>query len=63
MGRSKPYKTVIKIMCQNGWVLHRTSGSHEIYIKNNKICPVKNSKKDIPAGTLSNIERITGLKF
>lgn len=59
----KPYKEVIKVLKNNGWVYDHTTGSHEIYIKNGKICPVKCNKKDIPAGTLANIKRITGLKF
>lgn len=59
----KPYKEVIKVLKNNGWVYDHTTGSHEIYIKNGKICPIKCNKKDIPAGTLANIKRITGLKF
>ena len=52
-----------KVLKKNGWELDHTTGSHEIYIKDGKICPVKCTKKDIPSGTLTNIERITGLKF
>nr|DAD99103.1 MAG TPA: toxin [Siphoviridae sp. ctFKD2] len=59
----KPYREVIKVLKNNGWVYDHTTGSHEIYIKNGKICPIKCNKKDIPAGTLANIKRITGLKF
>lgn len=54
---------LFKVLKKNGWVLDHTTGSHEIYIKDGKICPVKCTKKDIPSGTLTNIERITGLKF
>ena len=50
-------------MKKSGPVLDHTSGSHEIYVKDGHICPVKCTKKDIPPGTLTNIERITGLKF
>ena len=63
MSRTKPYRSVIKVLKKNGWVLDHTTGSHEIYIKDGKICPVKCTKKDIPSGTLTNIEHITGLKF
>ena len=63
MSRTKPYRSVIKVLKKNGWVLDHTTGSHEIYIKDGKICPVKCTKKNIPSGTLTNIERITGLKF
>jgi len=63
MSRTKPYRSIVKVLKKNGWVLDHTTGSHEIYIKDGKICPVKCTKKDIPSGTLINIERITGLKF
>ena len=63
MSRTKPYRSIVKVLKKNGWVLDHTTGSHEIYIKDGKICPVKCTKKDIPSGTLANIERITGLKF
>ena len=63
MSRTKPYRSIVKVLKKNGWVLDHTTGSHEIYIKDGKICPVKCTKKNIPSGTLTNIERITGLKF
>ena len=63
MSRTKPYRSIVKVLKKNGWVLDHTTGSHEIYIKDGKICPVKCTKKDIPSGTLTNIERITGFKF
>ncbi|EEX75488.1 type II toxin-antitoxin system HicA family toxin [Leptotrichia hofstadii] len=63
MSRTKPYRSIVKVLKKNGWVLDHTTGSHEIYIKDGKICPVKCTKKDIPSGTLTNIEHITGLKF
>ena len=63
MSKAKSYREVVKIMKRNGQELDHTTGSHQIYVKNSKICPVKCTKKDIPSGTLTNIERITGLKF
>ena len=63
MSRTKPYRSVVKVLKKNGWESDHTTGSHEIYIKNGKICPLKCTKKDIPSETLTNIERITGLKF
>lgn len=63
MTKTKPYRKVVKALIKNGWVLDHTTGSHEIYIKNGKICPVKCTEKDIPSGTVTNIERITGIKF
>lgn len=58
-----PYKTLVKILLENGWKYDHTTGSHEIYMKVGKTCPVKCTKKDIPHGTLASIKRITGLKF
>lgn len=63
MARTKPYRTVVKAMRKAGWRLDHTEWSHEIYYKDGRICPVKCNKKDIPSGTLTSIERITGLKF
>ena len=63
MSKNMPYRKVVKLLKQNGWELDHTTGSHEIYIKDGTMCPVKCTKKEIPAGTASNIERITGLKF
>ena len=61
--KNKPYRDVVKQMKQDGWVLDHTTGSHEIYVKDGRMCPVKCTKKDIPSGTLKSIERITGLTF
>ena len=58
-----PYKVLVKILLENGWELDHTTGSHEVYMKDGKTCPVKCTKKDIPNGTLASIKRITGLKF
>ena len=41
MGKTKPYKEVIRVMKKSGWVLDHTSGSHEIYVKDGHMCPVK----------------------
>lgn len=61
---TKKYRTVVKILKEAGYELVRVNGSHEIY-KNSegKTCPVKCTGTDIPAGTVANIERITGIKF
>lgn len=63
MAKTKPYRKVVKILKDNGWILDHTTDSHEIYIKDGKMCPVKCTLKDIPSGTMTSIERITGLKF
>lgn len=63
MSKTKPYRMVVKMLKKNGWILDHTEGSHEIYKKSGKTCPVKCNKKDIPSGILTSIERITGLKF
>lgn len=61
MSKTKPYREVVKALKKAGWELDHTTGSHEIYIKDGKMCPVKCTKKDIPSGTVTSIERITGL--
>lgn len=63
MSKVKPYKLVRKMLLKAGWILDHTSGSHEIYTKHGISCPVKCTKKDIPSGTLTKIEKITRLKF
>ena len=63
MSKVKPYKLVRKMLLKAGWILDHTSGSHEIYTKDGISYPVKCTKKDIPSGTLTKIEKITGLKF
>lgn len=45
MSRTKPYRSVVKVLKKNGWELDHTTGSHEIYIKNGKICPLKCKKR------------------
>lgn len=57
------YMKVVKVMKKNGWEYDHTTGSHEIYHKNGKMCPVKCTEKEIPKGTLAKIKRITGLDF
>lgn len=56
-------KVVLGKLKQNGWVKVRMNGSHSIYKKNGVTVPVKVTCKEIPIGTLSSIERITGLSF
>ena len=56
-------KKLIKLLKKDGWVLDRQKGSHMIFIKDDKICPIPNHKGDIPKGTLANIIRITGIKL
>lgn len=65
LANTKTYKEVVKILLKNGYILERTTGSHEIYRNEESgiICPVKCTKKDIPSGTVGSIKRITGLGF
>lgn len=61
---TKKYRTVVKTLRKAGYERIRVNGSHEIYRNSEgKICPVKCTGTDIPAGTVANIERITGIKF
>ena len=50
MSKVKPYKHVRSILLKAGWILDHTTGFHEIYTKDGISCPVKCTKKDIPAG-------------
>lgn len=47
-----------------GWVLDRIRGSHFIFVKDGRTCPVPvQGASDIPPGTLASIRRITGLRL
>lgn len=65
LANTKTYKEVVKVLLKNGYMLERTTGSHQIYYNEERgiTCPIKCTKKDIPSGTLGNIKRITGLDF
>lgn len=54
-------KKVVKALEKDGWVLVRQKGSHMIYKKDGKICPIPNHLGDIPLGTLKNIVKLTGI--
>jgi predicted RNA binding protein YcfA (HicA-like mRNA interferase family) len=57
-------KDVVKRLEQQGWRLDRVRGSHHVLKKDGKSCPVPvHGNKDLPTGTLKNIERITGVKL
>lgn len=56
-------RVVLKALEKDGWVLIRQKGTHAIYQKNGKTCPVPIHKGDIPKGTLLNIVKITGIKL
>lgn len=57
-------KQVAKVLMDNDWVLDRVVGSHHIFVKDRRICPVPiHGKKDLAAGTLARIGKITGVRF
>ena len=56
-------KKVIKALEKENWELVSQKGSHMKYRKDGKVCIIPNHKGDIPKGTLSQIEKITGIKF
>ena len=62
---TKKYRYVKKRLIENGWEHVRTNGSHAIIknVKTGVTCPVKCTKDDIPAGTDSSIEKLTGIKL
>lgn len=56
-------KKVIRALKKDGWVFVSQKGSHMKYKKDDKICIIPNHKGDIPAGTLSQIVKSTGIKI
>lgn len=53
---------MIKALEKDGWEYVSQKGSHMKYRKGAKVCIIPNHKGDIPKGTLSNIEKSTGIK-
>lgn len=57
-------KEVIRKLESEGWQLRRINGSHYVMGKDGKIAPVPvHGSKDIKKGTLSSIEKKTGVKL
>ena len=58
-------RDVIRQIEADGWVFRRSEGSHHLFQhptkRGNVVVP--HPKKDIPKGTLRNIERQAGLRF
>ncbi len=57
------YKTIIKILLREGFVLDRVKGSHHIYYnpKTKKRVVVAMHKKELPRGTLLAILKQSGI--
>ena len=61
---SVPTKQYGVALVDIGRELDRISGSHHIFIKDHRICPVPiHGKRDLAAGTLARIRKITGIRF
>jgi len=57
-------KEVLKVLKKNGFELKSQSGSHKKLVKDERtVIVADHGKKDIPLGTLKNIERQSGIKF
>ena len=57
-------KQVAERLREAGWVLVRIRGSHYIFAKDGRTCPVPvHGAGDIPRGTLASIRRITGVRL
>jgi len=57
-------KKIIKFLQKNGWVLHKTKGSHHQFIhplKSGKVT-VPHPKKDLPKGTANSILKQAGIR-
>lgn len=58
-------RDIIKKLEENGWVLKRVTGSHHHFVhpmRDGKVT-VPHPVKDVPIGTLKNIERQSGVKL
>jgi predicted RNA binding protein YcfA (HicA-like mRNA interferase family) len=57
-------KQIAKRLLEAGWLLDRIHGSHHIFMKDGRSCPVPiHGNKDLSPGTLASIRRICGLKL
>ena len=57
-------KQVAKQLREAGWGLDRIHGSHHIFVKDRRICPVPvHGNANLPPGTLASIRRMTGLRL
>jgi predicted RNA binding protein YcfA (HicA-like mRNA interferase family) len=56
---------VIRLLKAAGWTLARVKGSHHHFkhATNPKLVTVPHPRKDIPLGTLRNIERASGVEL
>ncbi len=58
------YRDVARALEAEGWTVIRQTGSHVIFEREGRICPVPNhGSKDLKIGTVASIERITGVKL
>lgn len=55
-------KDLVKLLEQNGWIVHRINGSHHVMKKGDKIEVIPVHNKDIPIGLANKIMKRTGLK-
>lgn len=58
-------RRIISILEKHGFTLCRVSGSHHHYKKRGHpgVVTVPHPKKDIPAGTVRSIERMSGIRI
>lgn len=56
-------RVIIKILKDNGWVIRRTRGSHHHFTHPERkgVVTVPHPKRDLPRGTVSSIEKQSGL--
>ena len=51
-----------RLIAENGWILMRTAGSHYIYQKNDKTCPVPyHGSKEVGKGLEKKVKKEMGL--
>lgn len=58
-------KELMRRLQRAGWVLKRTKGSHHTFgnPETGRIVVVKHPQKDVPIGTLRQLERLSGVSL
>ncbi|MYC31612.1 MAG: addiction module toxin, HicA family [Chloroflexi bacterium] len=58
-------REVIRLLEDNGWYVDRIAGSHHQMKHHTQAAtvPVQHPRKDVPIGTLRNIERLSGVRL
>lgn len=56
---------LVKILCKNGWYLHRSGGNHDLYrhkTKTQQLTIPRHGSKEMAKGTYHSILKAAGIK-